>query len=66
MIKNLLKEDKDFVKIAKEIGTEATALFVKVIEQEKEWAKFLFKDGSMIGLNEKYYVTILNGLDVNE
>ena len=32
---------------------EATALFVKVIEQEKEWAKFLFKDGSMIGLNEQ-------------
>jgi len=32
---------------------EATDLFVKVIEQEKEWAKYLFKDGSMIGLNEQ-------------
>ena len=26
---------------------------MKVIEQEKEWAKYLFRDGSMIGLNEQ-------------
>ena len=53
IIKNLLKEDPDFVKIQKKTEKEATGLFVKVIEQEKEWAKFLFKDGSMIGLNEQ-------------
>ena len=53
IIKNMLKEDPDFVKIAKESEKEATDLFVKVIEQEKEWAKYLFKDGSMIGLNEQ-------------
>ena len=52
IIKNLLKEDKDFVKIAKEMEPEAIKLFQRVIEQEKEWAKYLFKDGSMIGLNE--------------
>ena len=28
-------------------------MFKSAIEQEKQWAKFLFKDGSMIGLNEK-------------
>ena len=53
MLKNMVKEDKDFVKIQKEMEPEVTKLFVKVIEQEKQWAKFLFKDGSMIGLNEK-------------
>jgi len=53
MIKNMLKEDKDFVKIQKQTEKQSTDLFVKVIEQEKEWAKFLFKDGSMIGLNEQ-------------
>ena len=53
IIKNMLKEDPDFVKIQKKTSEEATNLFVKVIEQEKEWAKFLFKDGSMIGLNEQ-------------
>ena len=52
IIKNLLKEDKDFVKIAKEMEPEAIKLFQRVIEQEKEWASYLFKDGSMIGLNE--------------
>jgi len=52
MIKNLLKEDPDFVKIAKETEQEAIDLFTKVIEQEKEWASYLFRDGSMIGLNE--------------
>ena len=53
IIKNLLKEDNDYVKISKKKEKEATDLFVKVIEQEKEWAKYLFKDGSMIGLNEQ-------------
>lgn len=26
-------------------------MFKSVVEQEKEWAKYLFKDGSIIGLN---------------
>lgn len=52
MIRNLLKEDNDFVKISKQMEDEAVKLFVDVIEQEKEWATYLFKDGSMIGLNE--------------
>ena len=53
MLKNMVKEDNDFVKIQKDMEPQVTKLFVKVIEQEKQWAKFLFKDGSMIGLNEK-------------
>ena len=53
IIKNMLKEDPDFVKISKEMETESIALYTAVIEQEKDWAKYLFKDGSMIGLNEK-------------
>lgn len=53
MIKNLLREDKDYVKIAEECAEEVEQLFVDVIEQEKQWAQYLFKDGSMIGLNEK-------------
>ena len=31
---------------------QAIKLFSNVIEQEKDWAHYLFKDGSMIGLNE--------------
>ena len=38
--------------IAKECEEEAYAIFRKAAEQEKDWAEFLFKDGSMIGLNK--------------
>ena len=52
IIRNLVKEDKDFAKIAKKYEDQAVKLFVDVIEQEKAWARYLFKDGSMIGLNQ--------------
>ena len=53
IIKNLLKDDNDFVRIRHETEREVVEMFKSAIEQEKEWAKYLFKDGSMIGLNEK-------------
>jgi ribonucleoside-diphosphate reductase beta chain len=52
LLKALQKEDVDFAKIAEETKDECIKLFVDAVEQEKQWAKFLFKDGSMIGLNE--------------
>ena len=53
IIKNLLREDSDYEKIRKETESEVIDMFKQAIEQEKEWAQYLFKDGSMIGLNEK-------------
>jgi ribonucleoside-diphosphate reductase beta chain len=47
------KDDPEMAEIAKECQQQAYDLFVKAAEQEKEWAKYLFKDGSMIGLNEQ-------------
>jgi ribonucleoside-diphosphate reductase beta chain len=47
------KDDPEMGEIAAECKQEAYDLFVKAAEQEKEWAKYLFKDGSMIGLNEQ-------------
>jgi ribonucleoside-diphosphate reductase beta chain len=52
LLKALIKEDEDFAKIAEETKDECIQLFVDAVEQEKAWAKYLFKDGSMIGLNE--------------
>ncbi|GIU35581.1 ribonucleotide-diphosphate reductase subunit beta [Shewanella schlegeliana] len=46
------KDDPEMAEIAKECEQIAIDIFVKAAEQEKEWAKYLFKDGSMIGLNE--------------
>ena len=53
LLKILPKDDKDYIKIAKETKDEVTKMFQAAAEQEKTWAKYLFKDGSMIGLNEQ-------------
>jgi ribonucleoside-diphosphate reductase beta chain len=53
LLKILPKEDPDFAKIQEETRDEVVKLFSDVVEQEKAWAQYLFKDGSMIGLNEK-------------
>lgn len=52
---NLLRsgvDDPSFVHIAEECKQECFDLFKHAAEQEKEWAEYLFKDGSMIGLNK--------------
>ena len=51
LIKLLPKDDPDFAKIAKETEQECIEMFMEAVEQEKAWAEYLFKDGSMIGLN---------------
>ena len=53
MIKLLPKDDPDFEKIKKECEGEVLEMFRSVVDQEKAWAKYLFQEGSMIGLNEK-------------
>lgn len=53
LLKVLPQDDKDFVKIAKQTEKQCTEMFISAVEQEKAWAKYLFKDGSMIGLNEE-------------
>lgn len=52
LLKALQKEDPDFAAIAEETKDESVKLFVDAVEQEKAWARYLFKDGSMVGLNE--------------
>jgi ribonucleoside-diphosphate reductase beta chain len=45
------KDDPDMQAIAIECEAELIQMFKDAAEQEKEWAEYLFKDGSMIGLN---------------
>jgi|TARA_R110000744_G_scaffold76556_2_gene151678 ribonucleoside-diphosphate reductase beta chain len=52
MIKSLPREDEDFAKIRDECHDQCVEIYEQTAEQEKEWAKYLFKDGSMVGLNE--------------
>lgn len=44
-------EGQEWAKIAREVKTRITALFTSAAEQEIEWAKYLFKDGAMPGIN---------------
>ena len=47
------KDDPEMAEIAQECADEAREIFLTAVRQEKEWAKYLFKDGSMLGLNEE-------------
>ena len=51
LIKLLKQEDPDYEKIAQETEEECVQMFIDAVDQEKAWAEYLFKDGSMIGLN---------------
>ena len=53
ILKLLPQDDSDFITIAKECEQEVINMFTESVAQEKEWARYLFKDGSMIGLNAK-------------
>jgi len=46
------KDDPEMVAIADSCYEESIEIFKTAAEQEKAWAGYLFKDGSMIGLNK--------------
>ena len=46
-------DDPDMIEIMKEEEEWTYEMFKRCVNEEKKWAEYLFKDGSMIGLNEK-------------
>lgn len=46
------KDDPEMGEIFAENKDKLLAIFREAAEQEKEWAQYLFKDGSMIGMNK--------------
>ena len=46
-------DDPEMVQIVKEEEDWTYKMFDKCVNEEKMWAEYLFKDGSMIGLNDK-------------
>ena len=46
-------DDPDMKKIYNEEKEWLYALYDRAVNEEKRWAQYLFKDGSMIGLNDK-------------
>ena len=46
-------DDPDMINIAQEEEENVYNMFKECVEEEKLWAEYLFKDGSIIGLNDK-------------
>lgn len=69
---NLINSGKEgdlFAEVAKECEEEAIGIFKQAAEQEKDWCDYLFKDGSMIGLNRdilKSYVEYITNIRMTQ
>ena len=54
IIKNWIKgDDPEMVEIAEEQEENVIQMFKDCVDEEEKWAEYLFKDGSMIGLNSQ-------------
>jgi ribonucleoside-diphosphate reductase beta chain len=57
------RDDPEMEVVSRELKEDGRQVFLDVVDQEKEWADYLFKDGSMIGLNAailKQYVEYIS------
>lgn len=54
IIKNYQKKEKDkqMLKVMQDCEEEVYKMYDDAVQEEKEWASYLMKDGSMIGLSE--------------
>jgi hypothetical protein len=57
-------DDPEMKQIMKEEEEWTYAMFDRAVNEEKRWADYLFKDGSMIGLNDKLLNNTLSGLPI--
>ena len=64
LILKYLRDSKDegFQHIIKECEGTVTKMFEDAAKEEMEWAAYLFKDGSILGLNEKILVQYMKHL----
>jgi ribonucleoside-diphosphate reductase beta chain len=60
IINTVTKTDPRFTQVASELKREAYDMLMAVIQEEKAWAKYLFKEGSVIGLNERTMVQFVD------
>ena len=51
IINQVVKEDPRFARAKKECEIEVLQIYEDVIREEKDWARYLFKKGPVIGLN---------------
>lgn len=64
MVLKYLRENKDegFQAVVKECEPTVIKMFEDAAKEEMEWAAYLFKDGSILGLNEQILVSYMKHL----
>ena len=45
------KEGLEWAEVSRDCKQDAIDMYLEAVDQEKAWAEFLFKEGSLIGLN---------------
>jgi len=53
ILKRLTEDDPAFITIIEDGKAEVIQMYQDAVDDEKAWAAYLFKDGSMLGLNEQ-------------
>jgi len=69
LTQNLLKflrknEDEEFIEAYEEIKDELEARYYEIYFEEVDWIKFLFSEGSYIGMNEDILTNYLNYITI--
>lgn len=61
IIRNLTRKENDpeWIEIAAAEEANVLAIFDEVVDQERDWVKYLFKEGAIIGLNEALLIQYL-------
>jgi ribonucleoside-diphosphate reductase beta chain len=63
ILKYLKNEDSEgFTKIVEECKDIVSKMFKDAAEEEMDWARYLFKDGSMLGLNDEILIQYMKHL----
>lgn len=52
ILKQLPQDDPDFIQIIGDLNGKANDIFDEAAEQERDWVKFLFQEGPILGVNE--------------
>lgn len=60
LIRTLPKDDPIYSTIRRDTETEMLRIVDAAVEQEKQWAHYLFKDGGLIGLSEEILVSYID------
>lgn len=60
IMNQVCKDDERFAQVRSEMQKDAYSALVSCIDEEKDWAKYLFKEGSVIGLNENMFIDFVD------